>query len=141
METGTAFTTLDYDTGERFVRLRQRLGVSTFGLNQIVLEAGQRGRIHRHKRQEEVYVVLEGTPTLELDGGEERRLGVGDAARVGPDVRRRLTNHGPGRVALLAIGGEGTHEGRDGLAWDGWGDRGEPRSPVDVPLPPDLSAP
>jgi uncharacterized cupin superfamily protein len=141
MEPGTAFPHLDLDAGVRFVSLRRPLGVTAFGLNLLLLEPGKRGRVHAHRRQEEVYVVLEGTPTLELDGGEERRLGVGDAARVGPDVRRRLTNHGPGRVALLAIGGEGTHEGRDGLAWDGWGDRGEPRSPVDVPLPPDLSAP
>ena len=28
METGIAFAALDYDTGERFVRLRQQLGVT-----------------------------------------------------------------------------------------------------------------
>ena len=64
METGIAFAALDYGTGERFERLRQQLGVSTFGLNQIVLQPGQRGRIHRHARQEEVYLVLDGTLTL-----------------------------------------------------------------------------
>lgn len=139
MEPGTAFTHLDLDAGERFVPLRRRLGVTAFGLNLLLLAPGQRGRVHAHRRQEEVYVVLEGTLTLELDGGEERRLGAGDVARVGPDVRRRLTNRGPARVALLAIGGDGAHAGRDGLAWDDWDDPGEPRSPADVPLPPDLS--
>ena len=96
--------------------------------------------MHAHRRQEEVYIVLEGTLTLELEGGEEHRLGVGDAARVAPDLRRRLANRGPERVALLAVGGDGIHEGRDGLAWDDWDDDAEPRSPADVPLPPDLSA-
>ena len=134
MEPGTAFTHLDLDAGERFVPLRRRLGVTAFGLNLLLLAPGQRGRVHAHRRQEEVYVVLEGTLTLELDGGEERRLGAGDVARVGPDVRRRLTNRGPARVALLAIGGDGAHAGRDGLAWDDWDDPGEPRSPADVPL-------
>src|SRR5262245_54441234 len=76
METGTAFTTLDYDTGERFQRLRQQLGVSTFGMNLIVLQPGQRGRIHRHTRQEEVYLVLEGQLTLYV-GGEEHAHGEG----------------------------------------------------------------
>src|SRR4051794_16341234 len=140
MQPRTAFTHLDLDAGERFVSLRRALGLSAFGLNLLLLEPGQRGRVHAHRRQEEVYLVLDGTLTLELDGGQERRLERGDAARVGPDVRRRLTNRGPGRLALLAIGGDGAHEGRDGLAWDGWDDGGEPRPPADVPLPPDLSA-
>src|SRR3954453_17521730 len=95
METGIAFTALEYDTGERFVRLRQQLGVSTFGLNQIVLEAGQRGRIHRHKRQEEVYLVVEGTLTLLVEG-EEHTLGPGSVARGGPRGRRPLGTRRPG---------------------------------------------
>jgi uncharacterized cupin superfamily protein len=136
METGIAFTALDYDTGERFVRLRQQLGVSTFGLNQIVLEAGQRGRIHRHKRQEEVYLVVEGTLTLLVEG-EEHTLGPGSVARVAPEVRRQLVNRGPGRLGLLAIGGAEPHEGRDGEAFESW-DAQEARPPQETPLPDDL---
>src|SRR3954447_23883560 len=106
METGIAFTALDYDTGKRFVRLRQQLGVSTFGLNQILLEAGQRGRLHRHKRQEEVYLVVEGTLTLLVED-KEHTLGPGSVARVAPEVRRQLVNRGPGRLGLLGVrGGE-----------------------------------
>jgi uncharacterized cupin superfamily protein len=59
MEEGTTIARLDPDTGERFLPLRRQLGVSSFGMNQIVLQPGQRGRIHRHQRQEEVYLVLE----------------------------------------------------------------------------------
>src|SRR3954470_17618686 len=138
METGTAFTKLDYDTGERFVRLRQQLGVSTFGLNQIVLEPGQRGRIHRHERQEEVYVVLEGTLSLLIEG-DERTLEPGEVARVAPDVRRQLVNRGPVRLALLAVGGSESHEGRDGEAFESW-EATEGRPPQETPLPDDLPA-
>ena len=137
MESGTSFTTLDFEAGERFVRLRQQLGVESFGLNLMLLEPGQRGRVHRHERQEEVYLVLEGTLTLELEGGETRELRARDAARVGPETRRQLSNRGDTRVALLALGGAEPHVGRDGLAYTDWDDT-EGKPPQDVPLPPDL---
>src|SRR4051812_3609348 len=63
MESGVAFARLDPDAEERFLPLRRMLGVTSFGLNQILLRPGQRGRIHRHTRQEEVYIVLAGTLT------------------------------------------------------------------------------
>ena len=58
-------------------------------------------------------------------------------ARVGPDVRRQLTNRGSELLAVLAIGGAEPHEGRDGVAYAAWEDE-EGRSPQEVPLPPDL---
>jgi uncharacterized cupin superfamily protein len=136
MEQGTATTRLEDDPDDRFVRLRAALGVSSFGLNQIVLRPGQRGRIHRHEQQEEVYLVLDGTLTLLVED-EERTLGRGELIRVGPDVRRQLVNRGPGTLSLLALGGAGEHEGRDGLAYPDW-DATEPVSPRDLPLPEDL---
>lgn len=137
MEPGVSFAKLDFEAGERFVRLRDTLGVSSFGFNQLLLEPGQGSRIHRHERQEEVYVVLEGTLTLEYDG-ERHELGRGDVARVAPDVRRQLSNRGTERVALLAFGGAEPHVGRDGVAYLAWDDeQGKP--PQDVPLPDDLT--
>jgi len=138
MESGIARTRLDLDTAERFVPLRRQLGVTAFGLNQIVLQPGQRGRIHRHRSQEEVYLVLEGTLTLLVEG-EEQTLEHGDLARVAPAVRRQLVNRGPGRLVLLALGGAGEHVGRDGEAFAAWNDeRGAP--PQELPLPDDLPA-
>jgi uncharacterized cupin superfamily protein len=137
MESGASFTTLDFEAGERFVALRRQLGVESFGLNLMLLAPGQRGRIHRHEHQEEVYVVLEGTLTLELDGGETHTLQPRDAARVAPDLRRRLSNRGDTRVALLALGGAEPHVGRDGVAYTDWAET-EGRPPQEVPLPPDL---
>ena len=72
MEDGVSRARLDPDVGERFVSLRRALGVTSFGINQLVLEPGQRGRIHRHERQEEVYLVIEGRLTLVVEGEESQ---------------------------------------------------------------------
>jgi quercetin dioxygenase-like cupin family protein len=134
IDTGAAFTKIDPDGEDRFQRLRQELGVSTFGMNLIRLRPGERGRIHRHLNQEEVYLVLEGTLTLTLEG-EPRELGRGDLARVAPDVRRQLVNRHLAPLLLFALGGAKEHEGRDGRAWASWDEPGEGRAPQDVPLP------
>lgn len=122
---------------ERFQALRRELGVTSFGLNAITLLPKQRGRIHRHERQEEVYLVLEGELTLIVEG-EENVLGEGTLVRVPPELRRQLTNPTSERVVVLALGGSGEHEGRDGRAWSSWEEEGEGRSPQEVPLPDDL---
>jgi uncharacterized cupin superfamily protein len=136
MEEGVSFAQLDPADGERFQALRRQLGVSTFGLNAIVLAPGQAGRIHRHARQEEVYLVLEGELSLLVEG-EEHRLGPGALARVAPAVRRQLVNRRPQRVVLLALGGATAHEGRDGEAFASW-DETEGRPPQETPVPRDV---
>jgi quercetin dioxygenase-like cupin family protein len=136
MDDGTSTTRLDPDTSERFLPLRRQLGVSSFGMNQIVLQPGQRGRIHRHVHQEEVYLVLEGTLTLLVEG-EASDLGQGELIRVAPQVRRQLVNLGPGRLVLLALGGANEHAGRDGEAFGDWSDE-SPVPPQELSMPPDL---
>ena len=136
MEEGIARARLDPDVGERFLPLRRQLGVSSFGMNQIVLQPRQRGRIHRHRRQEEVYLVLEGRLTLLVEG-EEHVLERGELVRVAPEVRRQLVNRGPERLVLFALGGANEHEGRDGEAWTDW-DSPTSATPQEIPLPEDL---
>jgi uncharacterized cupin superfamily protein len=136
METGVTFAALDPDHPERFLPLRRMLGVTSFGLNQMILRPGQRSRIHRHKLQEEVYLVLAGTLTLSIEGSE-RELGQGELARVAPDVRRQLSNRGTDDVLLLALGGHNEHVGRDGEAFTAW-DQETGAPPQEVPLPDDL---
>jgi uncharacterized cupin superfamily protein len=137
MESGVSFTSLDPAGEDRFQRLRQELGLSSFGLNLIRLGPGARGRIHRHLHQEEAYLVLEGTLTLLIEQ-EPRELRRGDLARVGPEVRRQLVNRGREPVLLLAIGGANAHEGRDGRAYESWEEAGEGRPPQEVPQPDDV---
>jgi len=136
-EDGVAFARIDPAGGERFQTLRRELGVSGFGINALVLQPGQRGRVHRHERQEEVYLVLEGELTLVLEDSEHV-LGRYELARVPPPARRQLVNAGTEPLVLLALGGSGEHQGRDGRAWGSWEEQGEGRSPQEVPLPADL---
>jgi len=137
MENGVSFGALDLNHDERFQRLRALLGVTAFGLNLLLLRPGQRGRIHRHLHQEEVYVVLQGTLTLIVEA-EEHDLPRGNLARVAPNVRRQLVNRKPETLAILAVGGSSGHEGRDGRAYDSWEETGEGRPPQEVPLPVDV---
>jgi len=134
-----SFAVLDRESGERFQRLRAQLGVESFGMNLIVLAPRQRGRIHSHEHQEEVYLVLEGELMLFVDG-VAHVLGPDRVVRVGPGVRRQLVNAGPARLVLLALGGAGDHVGRDAAAWASWDEEGPGRPPQDVPAPEDLPA-
>jgi uncharacterized cupin superfamily protein len=128
--------TLEFEGEERFQRLREALGAESLGINLIRLAPRQRGRIHRHGHQEEVYVVLEGTLTLIVEG-ESHEVRGRQAARVGPDERRQLVNASQGPLVLLALGATGESPGRDGEAFESW-DEEHGRPPQDVPLPEDL---
>lgn len=135
---GVGVAELKDQADDRFVRLRAPLGVTSFGINQLILTPGQRNRIHRHTAQEEVYVVLAGTLTLMIEG-ESHEFASGAVVRIAPSVRRQLVNAGSEPCSLLALGGTVAHEhaSRDGEAFLEWSDT-EPRAIADVPLPADL---
>jgi uncharacterized cupin superfamily protein len=137
---GVAVTTLGGEPTDRFLRLRAPLGITSFGLNKLVMAPGERNRIHRHTQQEEVYLVLAGELNLGLEG-VEHRFGVGELVRVAPAVRRQLINRGPGELELLVIGSmvDREHNPRDAEPFADWSDA-EPGTLQDVPLPPDLPA-
>ena len=137
---GVTRTALDYQTEERFVSLRRPLDVTSFGINQITLRPGQRLRIHRHAQQEEVYFVVRGRLAVIFEGEQELELAEGELARVPANVRRQLVNHFTDPCTLVAIGGHGSHESRDGEAFTAW-DETEGRPPQEVPLPSDLPVP
>jgi hypothetical protein len=123
VEPGIGRARLDLTAAERFVSLRRQLGVTSFGMNQLVLEPRQRSR----------------TLTLLVER-EEHVLARGELVRVAPDLRRQLVNRGPDRVVLLALGGAGEHVGRDGEAFTSWEEeRGAP--PQEVAMPDDLPPP
>ena len=136
-DSDVSFATLDYEQDERFQTLRRELGVSSFGINLLLLEPRERLRIHSHERQEEVYVVLSGELTLVVER-VEHVLAPRQAARVPRGVRRQLVNAGTERLVLLALGGDGEHVGRDGHVWESWDEGGAGRSPQEIPLPENL---
>jgi quercetin dioxygenase-like cupin family protein len=132
-------TKLGVEPGERFVSLRRPLGVVSFGMNQIVMGPGERNRIHRHAGQEEVYVVLEGTLTLVIEG-EPHDYAKGELVRLAPGVRRQVVNRHREPLSMIALGGlvDHEHRGRDAEAFADWADT-EPATPQTVPAPEDLS--
>ncbi len=102
------------------------------------MRAGERGRVHEHERQEEVFVVLEGTLDVDTPDGITE-VAAGGAVRIAPEVRRQMVNRGPGRCVVLALGGAEAHDGRDGRAFADFADT-EPKRPQDVPQPDALPA-
>jgi mannose-6-phosphate isomerase-like protein (cupin superfamily) len=92
--------------GIRFRAVRQALEVSAWGMNVLEFDPACEGYpAHEHVEdgQEEVYVVLDGSIVLVVDG-TERTLRRGDMARVPPHrVRKFVTRSEP--ATLLAIGG------------------------------------
>lgn len=105
--------------GIRMHRVAAGLGVSSFGISIVEMAPGaDEYPEHDHspdgiggqmfaKRpqqlgQEEVYVALRGSGTLEADG-ERYELDTNHIVRIGPAVRRKVTP-GPEGLRLLAIG-------------------------------------
>jgi quercetin dioxygenase-like cupin family protein len=136
MTDGFSSARIDLGTSERFVSLRRALDVDSVGINQLTLEPRQRGRIHRHRQQEEIYLVLAGTLTIVIEG-DPHELGAGMIARVAPHVRRQLVNAGEERCVVVAVGAADGYVGRDGEAFASWEEM-EGRPPQEVPLPDDL---
>ena len=58
---------------------------------------------HRHRDQEEVYLVVRGSATVGFEGGETAELREWDAVRLPPDVARSV-QAGPEGAELLAFG-------------------------------------
>lgn len=105
--------------GIKFHKAGAGLGVSSFGISIIDLAPGaDEYPEHDHSEegiggemfskrpqqlgQEEVYIALRGSGTLEADG-ERYPLDAEHIVRVGPAVRRKVTP-GPDGIRLLALG-------------------------------------
>ncbi len=101
--------------GGAFVLARASLGVSSFGLQLLDLPPGWEGPEHSHEGmtgeraamandgQEEVYLGLEGSAILRLDG-EEVLVEPGVMVRCGPGQTRQLLTR-ESSAQVLAIGG------------------------------------
>jgi len=70
------------------------------GLNSF--ELGQEHALHAHEGQDKLYVVLEGTGTVEI-GEQSDTLSVGDAAFAPSGVVHSIRNPGPQRLVVMTI--------------------------------------
>lgn len=77
------FTTKDGST------IREYLHTERQSLAEASLEPGQATQRHYHARSEEIYLLLEGGGTLEVDG-ETSDVGAGDAILIPPGAWHQL---------------------------------------------------
>jgi hypothetical protein len=112
----------DLERRGRFIPVREHLGIHAFGINAI--KQGDDGTlINEHDEdggQEEVYVVLDGTATFEIDG-ETFEAPAGTFVSVEPEARRSAT----GDATILALGGT-VGEAYQSMDWgEAWTDHNE----------------
>lgn len=92
--------------GIRFRQAARDLGVTAWGMNVLELAPHNTGypeHDHSGDGQEEVYVVMGGSATLQA-GDQIWLLETGMLVRVGPNVKRRFLAGAQG-LTLLALGG------------------------------------
>jgi hypothetical protein len=98
-----------------FIPVREHLGIHSFGIN--ARTQGDDGvLINEHDEaggQEEVYVVLDGTATFEIDG-ETFDAPAGTFVSVPPELKRKAT----GDATVLALGGTVG----EAYQWMDWGE-------------------
>jgi quercetin dioxygenase-like cupin family protein len=92
----------------------EHLGVSYFRLGPGVRSPSG----HRHRVQEEAYVVLDGSGRIRLDD-EIVELKPWDVVRVAPEVVRGF-DAGPDGLAIIAIGSDRPEGGDGELVHDWW---------------------
>jgi uncharacterized cupin superfamily protein len=102
---GEGFAIVHRDELERSGRwslVRRSLGLASFGLNLVDIEPGVSIPEHDEvdRDQEEVFVVLSGSPTFVVDGHDHPAL-AGTFARFDPSVRRTVRNDGDEPASVL----------------------------------------
>jgi mannose-6-phosphate isomerase-like protein (cupin superfamily) len=108
---------LDDSVGDRAPEIegrfgRTKLGSRDVGVSHFRYAPGFRSPMaHRHREQEEAYVVVAGSGRMLLDG-EVVELSQWDTVRVAPEVLRAFES-GPEGMDVIAVGGP-KPEGGDG---------------------------
>ena len=102
----------DDESGREVARLSDSLSQSRANLWRY--PAGARGRRHADRAQEEVFVVLDGTLTVDLGEPPERHLlERGSALVVQPGTALQLRNAGDEELVLFIYGAPPVSEGAD----------------------------
>lgn len=84
--------------------LRDELDCENLGITVIDAEPGWEGLEHDHadEGQEEVYLLVEGSATIEVDN-EVIQMEEGDAVRVSANAERKITNSDE-QTKIVAVG-------------------------------------
>lgn len=107
---------LERDYG-KWVLVRRSLGVSSFGINAVELPPGESIPEHDEleRGQEELFLVLDGSPTMVIDGADHP-LRRGSFVRLDPQPRRTVRND-TDEVARVLIVSAPTTSGYADMGW------------------------
>jgi uncharacterized cupin superfamily protein len=106
-EVGVSFKLAHREEVERngnWELVRRTLGVSSFGLNVVEIPPGEAIPEHAEteRDQEEVFLVLSGSPTLVIDG-DDHLARAGTFARLDPEHSRTVRNDGEDAASVLIV--------------------------------------
>ena len=101
----------------KWVLVRRSLGISSFGMNAVELPPGESIPEHDEsgRAHEEVFLVLDGSATLVVDG-VDHPLRRGSFARLAPE-RRRTVRNDTEAVAKVLIVSAPVASGYEPLEW------------------------
>ncbi len=97
--------------------VRRTLEVESFGINIVEIPPGEQIPEHDEldRDQEEIFYVLDGEPTLLIDG-EEYVLPAGAFARVDPEHKRTMRNDGEELAGVMIVSAPRT-SGYEPMSW------------------------
>jgi uncharacterized cupin superfamily protein len=94
----------EFERTGNWLLARRSLGLSAFGMNAVEIPPGERIPEHDEtdRDQEEAFIVLEGSPSLVVDG-REIEMPAGTFARLDPHLSRTVANHGEEPASVLIV--------------------------------------
>lgn len=115
-----SFTIVHRDRVERsggWSLVRRTLALRSFGLNLVELEPGASIPEHDEtaRDQEEVFLVLEGCPSIVIDG-QRHAAPAGTFVRLDPEPRRTVSNDGDTSATVLIASAPRT-SGYEPMEW------------------------
>jgi uncharacterized cupin superfamily protein len=115
------FTIVHRDELERngkWSLLRRSLGLSSFGMGLVEIPPGDSIPEHDEtdRDQEEVFIVLSGTPTMVIDG-EDHPAPAGTFVRLNPEPKRTMRNDGAEPASVLIVSAPRA-SGYEPLGWN-----------------------
>jgi uncharacterized cupin superfamily protein len=107
----------DMERNGNWLLVRRSLGLDAFGMNLVEIPPGERIPEHDEtdRDQEEVFLVLEGSPSLVVDG-REIEAPAGTFARLDPQLSRTVVNNGDEPASVLIISAPRT-SGYEPMDW------------------------
>jgi uncharacterized cupin superfamily protein len=107
----------DMERTGNWLLARRSLGLAAFGMNLVDIPPGERIPEHDEtdRDQEEVFIVLEGNPSLVVDG-REIEAPAGTFARVDPHLRRTVVNNGEDQASVLIVSAP-RNSGYEPMGW------------------------